>query len=93
MAATACARDELHIGDTTTLRWYDVEGRSYGFCATCGSTLFWRAEESPESISIAAGTLDSPTGLKTDHAIFAEHAADYHTLDPTIESFPGRRGD
>lgn len=91
MAATACGRDELHVGDTSTLRWYGVEGRSYGFCGTCGSTLFWRAEESPESISIAAGTLDTPTGLQTDHAIFTEYAADYHALDPTIESHPRRR--
>lgn len=30
------------------------------FCRQCGSTLFWRSEETPDRISITLGTLDSP---------------------------------
>jgi hypothetical protein len=28
------------------------------FCQVCGSTLFWRSEESPDRIAVALGTLD-----------------------------------
>jgi hypothetical protein len=30
------------------------------FCRQCGSTLFWRSEESPDRIAITLGTLDMP---------------------------------
>lgn len=30
------------------------------FCRQCGSTLFWRSEQSPERIALTLGTLDSP---------------------------------
>ena len=39
-----------------------------------------------DHIAICAGTLDMPTGLHTERAWFAGDAADYHTLDPNIES-------
>jgi len=29
------------------------------FCRVCGSTLFWRSEESPERIAVTLGTLDT----------------------------------
>ena len=30
------------------------------FCGRCGSTLFWRSEETPERIAVTLGTLDVP---------------------------------
>ncbi|TFW18097.1 GFA family protein [Duganella callida] len=29
-----------------------------GFCRVCGSTLFWRSEESPDRIAITLGTME-----------------------------------
>ena len=85
MAATACATDDLTMTEDSTLRWYQgSEVASYGFCSRCGSTLFWRSTESPEQVSIAAGTLDAPTELSTQVAIFLDSASDYHHLDPDI---------
>ncbi len=85
MAATAVAVDDLVItGDT--LRWYAAtDSVAYGFCGHCGSTLFWRAADKPESISVAAGTLDPPTGLRTVAALFTADASDYQRLDDTID--------
>ena len=34
--------------------------------------------------SVAAGTLDPPTGLSTVHALFVADASDYHRLDPDL---------
>jgi hypothetical protein len=84
MAATATEAENLHFtGDT--LRWYDATDQvQYGFCGRCGSTLFWRTQRRPDLVSIAAGTLTPPTGLKTVAAIYTDYASDYHVLDGTI---------
>lgn len=86
MAATATEVENLHVsGDT--LRWYDVTDQvQYGFCGDCGSTLFWRTERRPDLVSIAAGTLTPPTGLRTVAAIYTNYASDYHTFDESIPS-------
>ncbi len=91
MAASACATDDLRLDAAETLRWYtpDEEATvSYAFCGRCGSTLFWRSSQRPEVTSIAAGTLDPPTGLRTVDALFVADASDYHTLDSSIPGQP-----
>jgi hypothetical protein len=50
-----------------------------GFCNRCGSNLFWDAPER-ETISIAAGTLDPPTGLHIAAHWYVEQASDYYEL-------------
>ncbi len=88
MAATAVAASELEV-DGDTLRWWEIPGEAaYGFCATCGSTVLWRPADG-DHISIAAGTLDTPTGLSTAGAIFCDQASDYHRLDPDLPQVPG----
>lgn len=92
MAATAAPVGNLHFESDRTLTWYDsTQTVQYGFCRVCGSTLFWRASDKPAHVSIAAGTLDPPTGLRTTLAIFSDAASDYHRLDPTIANVAGDR--
>ena len=50
-----------------------------GFCGVCGSNLFWRRFDA-DTISIWAGTIDSPTGLVMDCQIHAEAKGDYYDL-------------
>jgi hypothetical protein len=82
-AATAAARDQLVVHDSGSLRWFDspqsATGARRGFCATCGSSLFWAAPGRP-TVSIAAGTLDAPTGLKVIAHIHTESMGDYYEL-------------
>ena len=79
MAATAAHPDSVTIEASSTLRWYSpVEGVEYGFCSVCGSSLFWRAAAYPEKLSICAGTLDQPTGLRTTDSWYTAEHADYH---------------
>lgn len=88
MAATGCNRAQLAIDERGTLRWFEAgPGVFYGFCGRCGSTLFWRADGRPEWISIAAGTLDQPSGLTTTAAWWTSEVADYHQLDGTIVNY------
>lgn len=87
MAATQAAVDEVDIRGET-LRWYSpTDDVQYGFCGNCGSTLFWRTTGRPDRISIAAGTLTPPTGLKTVAAIYRDHASDYHRFDETLPAY------
>lgn len=86
MAATSTTRDAMTITDQGSLRWYDVDGAVYGFCSTCGSSLFWKPDGDPTEISICAGTLDGPTGLTTAAALYTADALDYHNLDQSIEN-------
>lgn len=88
MAATGCDESAFVLESNASLSWYEpAAGVFYGFCGACGSTLFWRADAIPDRISIAAGTLDLPTGLTTGSAWWTSTAADYHELDRTISSF------
>lgn len=86
MAATATTVHGLDLVESATLRWYEPSGGVfYGFCSSCGSTLFWRTDTEPDHVSIAAGTLDQPSGLRTTSAWWTAEAADYHDLDERIE--------
>jgi hypothetical protein len=88
MAATAASVDDVHFESDATLGWYQRTSTTrYGFCTTCGSTLFWSAADKADILSIAAGTIDQPSGLVTVMAIYADEASDFHRLDGTIHSF------
>jgi hypothetical protein len=78
MAATSAGVADVAIDDPSTqLTWFPVPGAEYGFCRTCGSSLFWRAEAWPDVLSICAGTLTPPTGLRTVQAWWVSQASDY----------------
>lgn len=83
-AYTACAKTALRITEARGLRWY---GSSHiarrGFCGECGSSLFWEAA-GRDTVSIAAGGLDPPTGLATTLQIHVRGAGDYYVIDGRI---------
>lgn len=80
MAATAAAVTDVRIEDPAAqLTWHPVPGAEYGFCRSCGSSLFWRSDASPAVISICAGSLEPPTGLNTVEAWWTSQASDYFT--------------
>ena len=77
VAATSALRDNVEIsGDLTWYRASDTARRA--FCPTCGSNLFW---DGPGShLSIFAGTLDAPTGLRIAGHIYCADKGDYYDL-------------
>jgi hypothetical protein len=87
-AYSACARSDLVLTRDEALRWYDAGGRARGFCAGCGASLFWRAE-GRDTISLAAGTLDPPTGLRTIAQVFTAGGSDYYAVCGDGEHFAG----
>ena len=84
VAATACRSERLKIDGAQQLRWYHSSNEAQrGFCAVCGSNLFWKPTDGSR-ISIMAGTLDSPTGLAAVAHIFVGHKGDYYALDDAL---------
>ena len=88
MAATAASTRDVEIESVgSQLRWYspaDDPNVFYGFCANCGSSLFWRTGDNPEHLSICAGTLEQPTGLRTTQVWWTAQSADYHQRQPDL---------
>jgi hypothetical protein len=78
-AYTSCARGDLEIEEMGLLRWFEEDGRRRGFCTGCGASLFWQ-RESGDTVSVSAGTLDEPTGLRPRGHIFTASAGDYYEI-------------
>ncbi len=79
-AFTATRPGDLVLTESEGLRWYRSSATARrGFCGICGSSLFWEPA-SGERLSIAAGTLDPPTGLETVARVFVGDSGDYYTI-------------
>jgi hypothetical protein len=76
-------REGLVLLESGGLRWIesrDSDSRARrGFCGECGSSLFWDAPER-DIISVAAGGLDGPTGLRLLAHVSVSQASDYFDL-------------
>lgn len=82
-SATAARREDLALLDESSLRWVaSPESDSHarrGFCAECGSSLFWDAPAA-RSVSISAGCLDEPTGLVVRAHVYVSDVPDWYAL-------------
>ncbi len=87
-AYTNAAEADVTVAGKRHVKWYRSSGFARrGFCAKCGSSLFWRRDKS-DTLSIAAGTLDGPTGLQTIRHIFVAHAGDYYKTADRLPKLP-----
>ena len=65
----------LYKAEQRGLRWYQSSSFARrGFCGECGASLFWQRVEG-DSISVAAGCLDAPTGLRRQETVFVVFSA------------------
>jgi hypothetical protein len=92
-AATAARRADVRFAEERGLRWIPSPqsdaGARRGFCGECGSSLFWEAP-ARATISIAAGTLHGPTGLRVIAHIYVDQAGDYESIpDDGTPRHPG----
>ena len=87
VAATAVPPDCLTLTKSAGLTWYtSSDSAQRGFCAICGSSLFWRPH-SGTHVSIMAGTLDGPTGLRASEHIYVSSKGDYYSIDDGIDKY------
>ena len=77
VAATSAAREHIRISGAVT--WYQSSDTARrGFCAICGSNLFW--DGAGDNLSIFAGSLDGETGQKTAGHIYVADKGDYYEI-------------
>lgn len=69
------------------LAWYESSASARrGFCRLCGSSLFWEPV-AQDTTGIVAGSLDSPTGLKTIGHIFVAEKPDFYEISDDLPQF------
>jgi hypothetical protein len=82
-AFSAARPEDLVLVADAALRWVDSPQSDRharrGFCAECGSSLFWKAADAVR-IQIAVGTLDRPTGLHIAGHWYTHQAGDYDNV-------------
>ncbi|MEO1199591.1 MAG: GFA family protein [Pseudomonadota bacterium] len=63
------------------------------FCGDCGSQLYTPTSFDPELISLKAGTMDDPSGLRPTAEIWTQSKMAWADLPDDIDSYPrGRSG-
>ncbi|WP_424178454.1 GFA family protein [Yoonia sp. TsM2_T14_4] len=71
---------DADLSVTGEVRWYAATPAARrGFCPTCGSFLFWKGRDDPDT-GIALGALDGPTGLTLARHIFVADKGDYYEI-------------
>lgn len=81
---TACPDDQLELLVDVGLAWiespHSTTNAVRGFCANCGSSLFWKAPDR-DYTAIAAGSVDEPSGLHSIDHIWWDARADWEVPD------------
>ncbi len=83
LASTDVSRSALKIQDSGRVSWFhSSEKVRRGFCATCGTSLFFEPtdHEKHDWISIAMGAFDQPTGTEMALHIFVAEKGDYYQI-------------
>ena len=63
-----------------TPAWFEASPvAKRGFCARCGSLLFWQ-EHGAEAMNVSLGVFDTPTGAHIDSHIFVADKGDYYDI-------------
>ena len=79
-ASTEVPRTALTLHGDEHLTWYSASDKARrGFCATCGSFLFWDPIGKAK-IGIAMGAFDAPTNTKLALHIFVADKGDYYDI-------------
>ncbi len=82
---------DLILTEERGLKWFqsvtdETPNVRRGFCAECGSSLFWHPQDR-DRISIAAGSLDSTAGLKTIGHVWLSQKSGYYEIDDDLPKF------
>jgi hypothetical protein len=87
-AATDVPRSALTIHGAGNLTWFRSSAKvRRGFCATCGSFLFWDRADNP-TIAVAMGAFDPPTGARLASHIFVADKGDYYDIADGLPQRP-----
>lgn len=87
-ASTDVPRAAVTMHTADTLTWFrSSEKVRRGFCAVCGSTLFWDPIER-DWLGIAMGAFEPPTHTKLKAHIFVADKGDYYDIADRLPQNP-----
>ena len=87
-ASTDVPRTAVTIRGEDHIAWYQSSPKvRRGFCATCGSVLFWDPP-GRDRIAIAMGAFDTPTGTRLEKHIFTADKGDYYEIADGLPQNP-----
>lgn len=79
-ASTVAPAASISFQSENGLTWYTSSAQAErGFCANCGSSLFYRIH-GDEKLAIAAGCIDEPNRLTLGKHIYTSSKAAYYDL-------------
>ncbi len=79
-AMTGVPLEHFTLLSGKALTWYRASTSvQRGFCATCGSKLFWQPDEAGW-IAVAAGAFDGPLGVTLAQHIYCAEQGDYYDI-------------
>ena len=88
-ASTGGKTSDLEIKGADKVTWYRTSPEAErGFCAICGSTLFWKRSDE-DYTGILAAAIDEPNGLELTKHIFVESKGDYYDISDGLPQFVG----
>ena len=80
LAATACPDDAVKVEGAAHITWFQSSADARrGFCAICGSGLFWK-NMTKDDTSIMAGLFDNPNDLRAHSHIFVADRGCYYGI-------------
>jgi hypothetical protein len=86
-ASANVKRAALTIQGEDKVTWYTSSDKvRRGFCARCGSTLFWDPL-SRDWLAIAMGAFDTPTLTRLTEHIFVAEKGDYYDIADGVTQF------
>jgi hypothetical protein len=88
-AYTNAPLEAVEIAEEGQLAWYESSAEARrGFCRNCGSPLFWQ-RVGATTVSIDAGSLDQPSGLRLVQHIYVADKADFYEIADGLPQLPG----
>ena len=80
-------RSAITIHGAEKVHWFESSAKARrGFCATCGSSLFWDPADR-DWIGVAMGAFDGPTHSKVHVHVFVAEKGDYYELGDGVPQF------
>jgi hypothetical protein len=87
-ASTDVAKSALTVHGADRVAWYQSSEKvRRGFCATCGSSLFWDPIHR-DFIGVAMGAFDTPTATHLRIHIFVADKGDYYDIADGLPQNP-----
>ena len=81
-------RASLTIRGEDRLTWFrSSDAVRRGFCATCGSFLFWDPD-GKDTVAVSMGAFDPPTHAKMTMHIFVDDKGDYYDIADGLPQRP-----